>query len=58
MLRLLDANVFITAKNSYYALDLVLAFWSWLEQQARSKRLASTDLIYDELKDGGDNLAK
>lgn len=57
MLRLLDANVFITAKNTYYGLDLVPAFWSWLEPQARVGTLASTDLVYDELKDGGDDLA-
>ena len=57
MLRLLDANVFITAKNTYYGLDLVPAFWSWLEDQARAGRLASTDLVYDELKDGRDDLA-
>ncbi len=57
MLRLLDANVFITAKNTYYGLDLVPAFWSWLETQARLGRLASTDLVYNELKNGGDDLA-
>lgn len=57
MLRLLDANVFITAKNTYYGLDLVPAFWSWLEAQARVGTLASTDLVYNELKDGGDDLA-
>lgn len=57
MTRLLDANVFITAKNSYYGLDLVPAFWSWLEDQATAGALASTDLVYDELKDGNDDLA-
>lgn len=56
-MRLLDANVFITAKNTYYGLDIVPAFWSWLEDQAAVGTLASTDLIYDELKDGGDDLA-
>lgn len=58
MLRLLDANVFITAKNTYYGLDIVPAFWSWLEDQALVGTLASTDLIYDELKTGGDDLAE
>lgn len=56
-MRLLDANVFIEAKNTYYGLDLVPAFWSWLEQAASSGELASTDLVYDELKAGGDELA-
>jgi hypothetical protein len=55
--RLLDANVFITAKNTYYGLDLVPAFWSWLEDQARAGELASTDLVYEELKSGNDELA-
>ena len=55
--RLLDANVFITAKNSYYQMDIFPAFWSWLDDQAELGVLASTDLVLDELKDGDDNLA-
>jgi hypothetical protein len=27
---LLDANVFIQAKNQYYGFDIVPAFWAWL----------------------------
>lgn len=57
MLRLLDANVFIAAKNTYYDFDLVPAFWTWLEHQADVGTLASTDLIYRELRAGGDDLA-
>lgn len=57
MVRLLDANIFITAKNTYYGFDLVPAFWSWLEVEARVGTIASTDLVYEELKDGGDDLA-
>ena len=57
-LRLLDANVFIQAKNSYYSFDLVPAFWTWLETQATSSALASIDLVYKELKDGSDELAQ
>ncbi|HEV2071571.1 MAG TPA: DUF4411 family protein [Acidimicrobiales bacterium] len=56
-MRLLDANVFIEAKNRYYGFDLVPAFWTWLEDQAESGEIASTEMIYDELKDGGDDLA-
>lgn len=58
MTRLLDANVFITAKNLYYAFDVVPAFWDWLDEQAADGSVASTDMIYDELKDGGDDLAE
>ena len=57
MLRLLDANVFITAKNTYYGFDLVPAFWTWLEREAAAGTLASTDLVYRELRDGSDDLA-
>lgn len=56
-MRLLDTNVFIEAKNRYYGFDLVPAFWTWLEEQADTGEIASTDMIYDELKDGGDDLA-
>lgn len=57
MLRLLDANVFITAKNTYYGFDLVPAFWTWLGREAAAGTLASTDLVYRELRAGGDDLA-
>jgi hypothetical protein len=30
MAYLLDANVFIQAKNLYYGLDFCPAFWDWL----------------------------
>lgn len=58
MKRLLDANVFITAKNSYYAFDIVPAFWEWLETEARNGSLASTDLVLDELSKHDDELAQ
>lgn len=56
-LRLVDANVFITAKNTYYQMEIVPAFWSWLDAQAESGVIASTDMVYDELKNGEDELA-
>ena len=33
------------------------AFWTWLADQALGGAIAATDLVYDELKDGGDELA-
>ena len=57
-MRVLDSNVFITAKNTYYGLDLVPAFWTWLEQQGAAGEVASTDLVYDELRSGNDDLAE
>ena len=34
MLYLLDANVLITASNTYYPIDQVPECWSWLQHQA------------------------
>ena len=56
-LRVLDANVFIAAKNTYYQMEVFPAFWSWLDDQAELGAIASTDMVYDELKDGDDDLA-
>jgi hypothetical protein len=36
MLYLLDANVLITASATYYPIDQVPEFWSWLQHQAVS----------------------
>lgn len=33
---LLDANIFIEAKNRYYAFDIVPAFWAWMEKAVES----------------------
>jgi hypothetical protein len=55
--RLLDANVFITAKNFHYAFDVFTAFWDWLDTCAETGEIASTDMVYDEHADQGDELA-
>ncbi len=34
MLHLFDANVLITASNTYYPLDGVPEFWAWIDHQA------------------------
>jgi Domain of unknown function (DUF4411) len=36
MLHLLDASMLITANSSYYPIDQVPEFWSWLQHQATS----------------------
>ena len=33
MLYLLDANILITAANTYYGISRVPEFWSWLQHQ-------------------------
>lgn len=53
---LLDANVFIQAKNLQYGFDFCPAFWDWLDERAAESRVASIEKVLDELKAGGDDL--
>ncbi len=52
-----DSNVFITAKNFYYAFDLAPAFWKNLIRLAGKGRILSIDYVKDELERGKDDLA-
>lgn len=52
MLYLLDANVLITANSSYYPLDQIPEFWSWVHHQATSNRMKIPREIMDEIKAG------
>ncbi|MBI3937965.1 MAG: DUF4411 family protein [Betaproteobacteria bacterium] len=54
---LLDANVFIQAKRSYYAFDLCPGYWKALLAHHGSGRLCSIDRVRDELLNGADELA-
>lgn len=54
---LLDANVFIQAKNLHYGLDFCPAFWSWLVQKNTEGKVASIQKIADEIADGQDELS-
>ncbi|MCC6270327.1 MAG: DUF4411 family protein [Microbacteriaceae bacterium] len=53
---LLDANVFITAKNVHYGLDFVPAFWDWLDAEFSSGGILSIAPIKRELDAGADEL--
>lgn len=55
---LLDANVFIEAKNRYYAFDLAPGFWDWLEADADAGVIGSIEEVNDELVAGADELAE
>jgi hypothetical protein len=57
MAYLLDANVFIQAKNLHYGLDFCPAFWEWLIIQNVSKQVFSIEKVGDEIEAGGDELA-
>jgi len=54
---LLDANVFIEAKNHYYGFDIVPSFWEWLDRRQASYEIASVVPVYDELAGGNDDLS-
>ena len=57
MAYLLDANVFIQAKNLHYGLDFCPAFWDWLIAGNAAKRVFSIEKVGDEITAGGDQLA-
>jgi hypothetical protein len=54
---LLDANVFIQAKNLHYGLDFCPAFWDWLIQGNVAKQVFSIEKVGDELLAIADELA-
>ena len=57
MAYLLDANVFIQAKNEYYGFDIVPAFWDWLIQSNTNGTVFSIEKVGAELCDYADELA-
>jgi hypothetical protein len=58
MAYLLDANVFIEAKNRHYSFDFCPAFWSWLEREHASRKVFSIPKVAEELARGADDLAR
>lgn len=58
MVYLLDANVFIQAKNLHYGFDFCPAFWDWIEQQNAAGSVFSIERVGDELAAGEDRLAE
>ena len=57
MAYLLDANVFIQAKNLHYGLDFCPAFWEWLIESNRVGQVRSIERVGDEVEAGSDDLA-
>jgi len=57
MAYLLDANVFIQAKNLHYGLDFCPAFWEWLIAGNAANRVFSIEKVGDEIEGGDDELA-
>ncbi len=57
MAYLLDANVFIQAKNLHYGLDFCPAFWEWLIANNTGGSVFSIEKVGDEIAAGGDDLS-
>jgi len=55
---LFDANVFIQAKNFYYAFDICPGFWGWMDYVGSKGDVGSVVPVCDELRKGNDDLAK
>lgn len=58
MTYLLDANVFIQAKNLHYGLDFCPAFWEWLIESSAAGKVFSIEKVGDEIDAGADELAE
>jgi Domain of unknown function (DUF4411) len=52
VLYLLDANILITAANTYYGFKRVPEFWGWLEHQATSGCVKMPLEMYEEILEG------
>ncbi|MEI8305589.1 MAG: DUF4411 family protein [Chloroflexales bacterium] len=52
MLYLLDANVLITASNTYYPIDVVPEFWEWLLYAGKQNLVKIPFEIMEEIKAG------
>jgi hypothetical protein len=55
VLFLFDANVLITASNTYYPIDQVPEFWSWIEHQATTGNIKLPLEIFEEVLAGRKN---
>lgn len=55
---LLDANVFIQAKNLAYGFDICPGFWDWIRASHEADLVYSIDKVGDELAAGEDELAE
>lgn len=55
MLYLFDANVLITANNTYYPIDQVKEYWAWLQYQGAAGNIKLPAEIMDEILAGQNN---
>ncbi len=57
MAYLLDANVFIQAKNLHYGFDFCPAFWDWIVQANAAGKVFSVEKVGDEIQAVADELS-
>jgi hypothetical protein len=57
MAYLLDADVFIRAKNLHYGLDFCPAFWQWLVESNAEGKVFSVEKVGDEVQAVADELS-
>lgn len=57
MLYLLDANVLIDANRDYYPIERVPEFWDWLLHHGEQGSVVVPLEVYEEIRDGDDELA-
>ena len=58
MAYLLDADVFIRAKNLHYGLDFCPAFWNWLVVNNVAEMVFSVEKVGDEVRAVADELSE
>ncbi len=58
MAYLLDANVFIQAKNLHYGFDFCPGFWEWLVASNAASRVFSIESVSAEIDGAGDELSE
>ena len=58
MAYLLDADVFIRAKNLHYGFDFSPGFWNWLVEANEQSRVFSIERVGNELRAGDDELTE
>jgi hypothetical protein len=52
-----DSDVLIAAKNTYYAFDIVPAFWDWLTRAHAAGKVFVVEKVAEEILAGADELA-
>lgn len=57
MAYLLDANIFIQAKNLHYGFDFCPAFWDWIDAKNSEGSVFSIEKVRDELIAGNEDLS-